>query len=122
LSLLIFALFVLILILISVSLSHRQHRDATVVRCLSKSCKFNEGMRCTRLGITIYDNEVTGLCVEHTDDMLKRLSRAYDAAIEVCLRSGNIVAITKRDKDFLDEIKAIKDIDEFNKLMKRHGI
>ena len=43
------------------------------IKCFSVTCKHNKGDKCRRKDITIYDNTVVGLCLNHTDDMNNRV-------------------------------------------------
>jgi len=45
----------------------------TVVMCGSFSCAYNRRARCTRKEIVIYDNVVTGLCLNNSETMSKRI-------------------------------------------------
>jgi hypothetical protein len=98
--------------------------NASVIMCGSFSCIYNRRARCTRKEISIYDNTVTGLCLDHSETMTKRIIEPLNKAIGVERSRPNSQMITKimkaqedkRDSELLNNPKA------FAKWMKNQGI
>lgn len=63
----------LVVILLAITVVCNQAATTTVVRCGSVSCSHNSGGRCTKTTISVYDNTVKGLCLDHTEKMHKRI-------------------------------------------------
>lgn len=96
--------------------------QSTVVMCNSFSCAHNRRARCTKKGISIYDNTILGLCLDHSSTMSQRILEPMGKVSE---RSKPNFRITnkimqaqeeKRDSELLKNPKA------FTRWMKRQGI
>ena len=48
------------------------------IKCYSYSCRHNKGGKCRRKEIVVYDNTVTGLCLNHTDNMNNRVIKPME--------------------------------------------
>lgn len=62
-----------ILLVIVMSLSSSGNGRPPIIMCNSVSCTHNKLCRCTRKEVSVYDNTVTGLCLDHTDSMKDRV-------------------------------------------------
>ena len=117
-----FILFFSFLFFSAIVITCLTNKKTVVTRCQSNSCKFNNQGLCKRKDIFIYDNEVLGICLNHTELVESRFSKIFDRAVISCIKSGHFFALTEKDKRFIEDLKAIKDVDDFKKLMKRHGL
>jgi hypothetical protein len=118
----IFILFFSFLVFVAIIITCFKNKNTVVTRCQSSSCKHNNQGLCKRKDIFIYDNEVLGICLNHTELIEERFSKIFDRAVTACIKSGHFFALTDKDKRFIEDLKAIKDVGDFRKLMKRHGL
>jgi len=61
------------LIVVILVLSIGASQKGCGIKCFSFSCRFNRNGKCGRQEITVYDNTVTGLCLNHTESMKDRV-------------------------------------------------
>ena len=100
---------------------HLSKAKATVRRCRSESCGFNDAGRCKRKAIDIYDNGVEGVCLWHTHSMLERMTAPFEKGVEI----GQDSIIKSQFKREIEENKdraAAESPDEFAKWLKKHGL
>ena len=93
----------------------------TLRRCYSFSCLKNMRGKCMLKEIDIYDNGVIGICLWHTSDMNKRILEPYNKGRVLGKIDGELELIDRLVKGS-EDIKAIKDPEEFKNWLKRHGI
>jgi len=96
-------------------------KKAEVTKCHSRSCKHNAYGNCKKPKITIYDNGVLGLCLDHTEEMSKRVTEPLAKGIQIGMKVGEANVMGQIIKK--NEIDSItKDEKGFNSWLKRHGI
>ena len=69
--------------------------NASVIMCGSFSCIYNRRARCIRKEISIYNNIVTGLCLDHSETMSKRIIEPMNKVKVVERSEPNPQMITK---------------------------
>ena len=94
------------------------------IKCFSASCRYNRGGKCGRQEITIYDNTVTGLCLNHTESMKNRViepimkSELFNSdKHEICVTVGSS---KKVQEDVLDE-NLLKNPNAFARWMRKQS-
>ena len=116
-------MFAVSLLLFMVIVSLLEHHKSSVIVCNSISCTWNKLCRCTRRGISIYDNTVKGLCLYHTESMQERILDPMQE--ERIIESGGDSEFGKKMIDKImkmQEEKLLKDPDAFARWMKKHGM
>lgn len=93
--------------------------EPRIGKCFSVGCGHNKKGRCQLRKINIYDNKALGLCLWHTETMEKRLIEPFTKGIEIGKKDGEVACLDKLLKD-LEDSKAIKNPEEFQKWMQRH--
>ena len=91
------------------------------IKCYSYSCRHNKGGKCRRKDITIYDNTVVGLCLNHTDNMNNRI---IEPLKNVGFHEEHCVTVrfsAKAQEDIKDEV-LLKNPRAFSTWMKKHGM
>ena len=63
----------LFLLFLAFGIACNESTVSSKVRCTSSTCSYNRGGRCSKGVITVYDNTIKGLCLDHTEDMNKRI-------------------------------------------------
>lgn len=112
----------LIAVILALSISASQ--KGCGVKCSSSSCLYNRGGRCGRQEVTVYDNTVIGLCLNHTDSMKDRVT-------EPILKSGyfdshklktniTVIRLKKTTEEMLDE-KLLKNPNAFARWMRKQA-
>ena len=66
-------MFAVSLLLFIIIVSLLDHHKSSVIVCNSTSCAWNKLCRCTRREISVYDNTVKGLCLQHTEGIKERI-------------------------------------------------
>ncbi len=75
-------IFIIFIGVLFASLLAERQSKASVVMCHSFTCVHNRRARCTRKEVTIYDNTVIGLCLNHSDTMKNRILEPMDRVVE----------------------------------------
>ena len=91
------------------------------IKCFSSSCRHNKGSKCRRKDITIYDNTVTGLCLNHTDNMNNRVIKPMKNAgfhEEHCVT----VRFSAKAQEEIKDGELVKNPRAFSSWMKKHGM
>ena len=114
-------IFLILLILI---MSASASQKGCGIKCFSSSCRYNQSGRCRRREITIYDNTVTGLCLNHTGSMRNRVvepimkSELFNSdKHEICVTVGSS---KKTQEEVLDE-KLLKNPNAFARWMRKQS-
>jgi len=91
--------------------------------CGSFSCTYNRRARCTRKEISIYDNTVRGLCLDHSETMNQRIIEPMNKAILVERGRPNSQMITKimQAQEKARGSELIKNPKAFARWMKKQG-
>ena len=91
------------------------------IKCYSYSCRHNKGGKCRRKDITIYDNTVVGLCLNHTDSMNNRVIEPMKKAgfhEEHCVT----IRFSAKAQEDIKDGELVKNPRAFSSWMKKHGI
>lgn len=83
--------------------------------CNSISCKWNRACRCTKKSISIYDNTIIGLCLNHTEDIQVRVLDAFTKGREIGAKDGEIKLLGELTED----MKLLKNPKEFDSWMQK---
>ena len=111
----------LTLIFILCSFALMGQSKSSVVMCNSTSCTWNKLCRCTKKEISVYDNTVKGLCLNHTESMKERILDPMREKRIIETNSGfGTEMIDKAMK--LQEEKLLEDPKAFAKWMRKHGM
>ena len=91
------------------------------IKCFSLNCQHNRGGKCRRKDITIYDNTVVGLCLNHTDNMNNRVIEPMKNAgfhEEHCVT----INISAKAQEEIKDGELLQNPKAFSMWMKRHGM
>ena len=91
------------------------------IKCFSFTCQHNRGGKCRRKNIVVYDNVIKGLCLNHTDNMNKRIIEPMKNAgfhEEHCV---TVKFSAKAQEEIKDEV-LLKNPKYFSAWMKKHGM
>lgn len=113
---------VILLAIIMLLLSSGEGRPPVIV-CNSVSCKHNKLCRCMRKNIAVYDNTVTGLCLNHTDSMKDRVLEPIRRTRLIERYEHDIATadILKKAKEDFEEEELLNNPDAFDRWMRRKG-
>lgn len=116
--------FSIIFLAIIMTLASSTGGKPSVIMCNSVSCKHNKLCRCTRKEIAVYDNTVTGLCLNHTDSMKDRVLEPIRKT-RLLERYNHDIAtedILKKTKEEFEDEELLKNPNAFARWMNRHGM
>ena len=94
------------------------------IKCFSFRCRYNKSGKCERQEITVYDNTIKGLCLNHTDSMDDRVIEpllnsgwSYGSKREIRIVSGG----SKKKNGAMTDEKLLKNPAAFSKWMMKRG-
>ena len=96
--------------------------NASVIMCGSFSCIYSRRARCTRKEISIYDNIVTGLCLNHSEMMSRRIIEPMNKAIgaEKSRPNPQMVIKIMKEQEYKRDLELVRKPKVFAEWMRKH--